>query len=100
MARTKKTEKAEPKQAEIISLASLRAKRDAKHADLLLTTYVVMGEGSVAGDVVLCSLTDGGFTFATVEARGENGDYRICRSDRADEIIGVCGRVVRVEVID
>ncbi len=53
MARTKKTEKAEPKQAEIISLASLRAQREAKRAGMLATAYVLTEGDALANDIVL-----------------------------------------------
>jgi hypothetical protein len=100
MARTKKTEKAEPKQAEIISLASLRARREAKRADISATTYVLTGGDAGAKDIVLCALKDGGYTLAFVESRGERGTYMLYSNRPAGEITGVYGRVVMVEVTD
>ncbi len=100
MARTKKTEKAEPKQAEIISMASLRARRDAKRADYQVTTYVLSGESMKAGDIALCGLKDGGFTLASIESTTERGTYILHNNDRTGEITGVYGRVVMAEVMN
>ncbi len=98
MARTKKTEKAAPKGAEIISLASLRAKRDAKRADVRVTTYVLTGEGVNAGDIVLCLLKDNTHALASVESKDEDtGKYHLHRGNRSGEVAGVIGRVVTVE---
>ncbi len=100
MTRTKKTEKAEPKQAEIISLASLRARREAKRAGMLATAYVLTGGDAGANDIVLCALKDGGYTLALVESRSERGGHHLHPTRRGDEITGVYGRVVMVEVTD
>ncbi len=100
MARTKRTEKAEPKQAEIISMASLRAKREAKRADVRVTTYVLTCDEVSASDIVLCGTKDGGYVLACVESRGASGGYTLNSDRPTEEITGIFGRVVMAEVMN
>jgi hypothetical protein len=100
MARTKKTEKAEPKQAEIVSLASLREKREAKRADSRVTAYVVTNEKANVDDIVLCGTIDGEYVLAHVATLTERGGYTLNSNRPRGELTGVYGRVVMVEVMD
>jgi hypothetical protein len=67
MARTKKTEKAVPKMGEIISFASLRARRDAKRADAFGTFGISWDEETAVGDVVLIAMKDGSYTLDMIK---------------------------------
>jgi hypothetical protein len=95
----RKTEQAKPKQAEIISLASLRAKREAKRADSRVTAYVVTNEKANVDDIVLCGTIDGEYVLAHVATLTERG-YTLNSNRPTGEITGVYGRVVMVEVTD
>ena len=53
-------------------MASLRAKHEAKRADVRVTTYVLTGEGVSAGDIVLCLLKDNTHALASVESKDED----------------------------
>jgi pimeloyl-CoA synthetase len=96
MARTRKTEKAVPKQAEIISINTLRAQRDAGRANRFLTIGIVEHEPMV-GEISVCRMTDGTYMLAYVEAEADGLWY--VRSRRAAEVEAVGGRVVFVDVV-
>jgi hypothetical protein len=96
MARTKRIEKAVPKQAEIISFASLRARREAKLADVFCSVAIIEGDIRV-GSLTLCRLKDGTHTIGFIQSGDEeDGWHALC--DRIDEVDAVCGRVVSVQL--
>jgi hypothetical protein len=96
MARTKRIEKAEPKQAEIISFASLKAARDAKRADIFLTVGMIDGDPE-PHQVCLCRMKNGTYTLAYVESASGDGTWTVL-SARVADMEEVCGRVVSVQL--
>jgi hypothetical protein len=96
MARTKRIEKAEPKQAEIISFASLKARRDAKRADVFLSVGIIDGD-LAPHQICLCRMKDGTYTLAYIESASGDDAWNALSACVAD-IEEVCGRVVSVQL--
>ncbi len=97
MPRTKKATPAKPKTGEVIQFADLRAMRDVRRADMRLSVHVVKGEGE-RGDLVLCGLKSGGFTFARVTVKREENGASVWEIDSRDMNIDCFyGRVVLIE---
>lgn len=84
----RKTEAARPKVAEIVSFADLKARRDAKRADVWATIHVISGLGK-PGDVVLCETEDGGLTLERiVSCDGEDWNVTNLGGHRLASVFG------------
>jgi hypothetical protein len=91
---------AKPKtqQAEIVSFAGLKAKRDERRANFVCTLYTFdhRDEPIKAEDIVLCRLKDGGFRLAYVQSVTGVGADCVCDllGCAVEEMEDVVGRVV------
>ncbi len=99
MARTKRIEKAAPKQAEIVSFAALKARRDAGRADVFFTVGII--EGEVApGEVCVLVMRDGTHALGYVDFGDEDqASWHVLNKCSADAV-GVCGRVVLCDITE
>ncbi len=82
--------------AEVISISTLRARRDAKRADTFATIGVIDGEIR-PGDVVLVVMEDGSYGLDCVKGKASDGTWYV-HSNRYAGVSGVVGRVVTTRV--
>jgi hypothetical protein len=82
-------------QAEIVQFADLKARREARSADVLAALHVAAGDVR-KGDVVLCALKRGGYALAVAVSDAEDGMCDIRQPPQGDAV-RVVGRVVLVD---
>lgn len=81
-------------QAQIISINSIKAKREAAKADFHCAVFIIEGTPS-QGDIVLCELNDGTLALGWIAAIAKENGY-VVQSPRNGEIKSVIGRAVHV----